>query len=75
VNLPVYPWTPTHPIVIPPEPPVPDHSLPPFPNHPIVLPPTMPDGDNRPVEWKIMWTAETGWILVGIPKVPVPTPS
>jgi len=74
VNLPVYPWTPTHPIVIPP-PAVPDQGLPPFPSHPIVLPPTMPDGDNRPVEWKVAWFPETGWIVVGIPKVPVPTPS
>ena len=51
----------------------------PRPTPPIVipptLPPTMPEPDNRPIEWKTAWTAETGWVVIGIPQGPVPTPS
>jgi hypothetical protein len=57
VQLPVFPWSPQHPIDLPPE----------------VLPPETPDG--RPVDWKTAWTPQTGWVVVGIPTVPVPTPS
>jgi len=50
-----------------------------FPTHPIVLPPDlppeMPDPDNRPIEWKTAWTPQTGWVVVGIPQGPAPTPS
>jgi hypothetical protein len=81
---------PSHPIVVPPggvwppnppvgQPPYPDQSLPPFPSHPIVLPPnlppTLPSPDNRPVDWKTAWTPATGWIVIGIPTGPVPTPA
>jgi hypothetical protein len=49
------------------------------PTHPIVLPPdlppTMPDPDNRPIEWKTGWTPATGWVVVGVPSGPAPTPS
>jgi hypothetical protein len=59
--------------------PHPDHGLPPFPSHPIELPPdlppTMPEPDNRPIEWKAAWTQPTGWVVIGIPQGPVPTPS
>jgi hypothetical protein len=64
-QLPVFPWTPQHPIELPP-----DDT---HPEHPIVLPPTTPDG--RPIDWKTAWTPMSGWIVVGIPTVPVPTPS
>jgi hypothetical protein len=51
----------------------------PFPTPPIVIPPdmpdTLPDPDNRPIEWKTTWTQTTGWIVVGIPQGPAPTPS
>ncbi len=51
----------------------------PRPTQPIVippnLPPTLPDPDNRPIEWKTGWTEATGWVVVGIPQVPVPTPA
>jgi hypothetical protein len=50
-----------------------------YPTHPIVLPPelppTLPPPDSRPIEWKAAWTEKTGWIVVGIPTGPTPTPS
>jgi len=53
--------------------------VPGFPTNPIVLPPdlppTMPDPDNRPIEWKTGWTPTTGWVVVGVPSGPAPTPS
>jgi hypothetical protein len=49
------------------------------PTHPIVLPPdlppTLPPPDDRPIEWKAAWTPTTGWVVVGVPQGPVPTPS
>lgn len=36
------------------------------------LPPTM---GERPVDWRVAWTPATGWIVVGIPTGPTPTPS
>jgi hypothetical protein len=39
------------------------------------LPPTMPAPDNRPIEWKSGWTQATGWVVVGVPSGPHPTPS
>jgi hypothetical protein len=61
----------------------------PHPEHPIwpgahpehpgpIVPPTEPppiDPATPPIEWKPVWTPETGWIVVGVPNVPVPTPS
>jgi hypothetical protein len=38
-------------------------------------PPLPPVINDRPVEWKVAWSPATGWIVVGIPTVPVPTPS
>jgi hypothetical protein len=73
---------PVPPIYFPPA----DGGLPPypsqgpgFPTHPIALPPdlppTMPSPDNRPIEWKSGWTQATGWVVVGVPSGPHPTPS
>jgi hypothetical protein len=49
------------------------------PTHPIVLPPdlppTLPDPDNRPIDWKTVWSPSTGWVVVGVPSGPSPTPS
>jgi hypothetical protein len=53
------------------------------PAHPIVLPPNLPpeipppDGGGSPikVEWVTGWTPLTGWVVVGIPTDPHPTPS
>ena len=42
---------------------------------PITLPPDPIPPDERPIEWKYAWTAETGWVVFGIPTGPVPTPS
>jgi hypothetical protein len=83
---PWWPGHPEHPIppTIWPTPPTP---LPPWwpghPEHPI--PPTIwptPPGSGGgggetppPIEWKIAWSPETGWIVVGIPTAPHPTPS
>jgi hypothetical protein len=49
----------------------------PKPEHPIVLPPNLPPEipDAGPIDWKVGWTATTGWIVVGVPNAPVPTPS
>src|SRR4029077_8079553 len=55
----------------------------PHPEHPIVLPPDLPPeipppnggGSPIPIDWKTGWTEETGWIVVGVPTVPHPTPS
>jgi hypothetical protein len=49
----------------------------PFPTPPIfigpVLPPDTPTPD--PVEWHSAWSAQTGWMTVGIPTGEAPTPS
>jgi hypothetical protein len=49
---------------------------------PWVMPPIYIWGDPiRPaeppeiVDWHAAWTEKTGWIVVGIPNVPAPTPS
>jgi|SRR5580765_6023724 len=39
----------------------------------IDLPPEVPD--IGPVDWKTAWTPQTGWVVIGIPTGPVPTPS
>lgn len=78
---------PEHPIVIPPgKPEVPPPSIwPPgpgidFPSHPIVLPPPV-GGEIPPIQpgtiitWKTYWSEQTGWVVVGVPNVPHPSPS
>lgn len=52
----------------------------PIPEHPIVLPPegeTPPpiDPSTPPITWKPVWTPSDGWVVVGIPNVPHPSPS
>ena len=51
----------------------------PRPSHPITLPPDLPeelpDPDNRPIEWTTAWTQTSGWVVIGIPQGPAPTPS
>ena len=51
----------------------------PHPEHPIVLPPdlppTLPPPDERPIDWKVAWTPVTGWVVIGVPTGPHPTPS
>jgi len=73
---------PENPIVIPPGgigPGVPTHPifLPVFPTHPIVLPdPGEPPSEEKPpLEVKVGWTAETGWVVVLVPTGAHPTPS
>jgi hypothetical protein len=63
--------TPTPPIYFPPE------GSGGTPTHPIVLPPDLPEEipDLGPVDWKVGWTAQTGWIVVGVPNNPAVTPS
>lgn len=48
------------------------------PTNPIVNPgdPNNPEGDRQPrVEWKTAWSPSTGWVVIGIPTGPTPTPS
>jgi hypothetical protein len=82
------PWV-SHPIVPTPwpEPPVIGGGVPPsiwgganqpFPTPPIVLP--IAPGGALPepgtlVEWKAGWSPQTGWVVVGLPQMPVPTPA
>jgi hypothetical protein len=53
----------------------------PFPTPPIFIPPNAPPvdppTDESKVVWKSGWTADKGWITVGIfqPEAPIPTPS
>jgi hypothetical protein len=49
----------------------------PHPEHPIVLPPDLPPTtpEGGKIEWRTAWTATTGWVVVGIPQEPHPTPS
>ena len=50
-----------------------------LPEHPIVLPPdlppTLPPPDERPIDWKVVWTPQTGWAVIGVPQGPHVTPS
>lgn len=57
-----------------------------FPTNPIAEPPwgwggtppvitLPPDTALGKVEWKTAWTAATGWVVIGIPTGPTPTPS
>jgi hypothetical protein len=52
-----------------------------FPTHPIFIPPNQPPvdppEDQSKIEWKSGWTADQGWVTVGIvtPEFPHPTPS
>jgi hypothetical protein len=54
------------------------------PAHPIALPPLQIWGDpiyppspERPkiIDWYAAWSENTGWVVVGVPNVPAPTPS
>jgi hypothetical protein len=69
------PGHPAHPIYWPPS----IWPSPGVPTHPIVLPPelppTLPDPDNRPIDWHTGWSPSTGWVVVGVPQGPTPTPS
>lgn len=51
----------------------------PLPEHPIVLPPDEgtkpPEPIQPPIDWKVIWHPEEGWIVVGVPNIPHPTPS
>jgi hypothetical protein len=42
---------------------------------PIVPPDKPPDPVQPPVEWKAIWTPTDGWVVVGVPTGPHPTPS
>jgi hypothetical protein len=54
--------------------PRPDQGLPPFPSHPIYLPPDAGPDEPRLVS-KVVWTPQTGWVVVFVPTGPTPTPS
>lgn len=69
-GLPQTPGRPSHPIYYPPV--IWDPN---FPTNPIANPgdPNNPEGPK--IEWKTAWSPSTGWIVVGIPTGPTPTPS
>lgn len=71
---------PEHPIALPPPtvwPPGPGIDVP---SHPIVIPPPV-DPDKPPeippglITWKPVWTPDTGWVVIGFPNVPHPSPA
>lgn len=67
---------PEHPIVIPVPPQI--WGPPgPWPTPPIVIPPDpgSPPAEERPIDWKVGWTEDTGWVVVGIPSGEHVTPS
>jgi hypothetical protein len=48
----------------------------PRPTPPIVIPPDVPATPDAPaIKWKAIWTESTGWVVIGIPQGPHPTPS
>lgn len=50
----------------------------PFPTPPIHLPPDRPkppEPIQPPIEWKAVWHPTEGWVVVGIPTGPHPSPS
>lgn len=58
----------------------PDYPAGPHPEHPIVIPPPQNPGEppippGTLIEWKAYWSPETGWIVLGHPNVPHPSPS
>jgi hypothetical protein len=64
---------PSQPIYFPPEITGPND---PRPTPPIALPPDLPEEiPEGPIKWKVGWTPQTGWVVVGIPQFPMPTPS
>jgi hypothetical protein len=77
--IPGWPPVAMPPIYIPPEGATPPPGAPPWVSHPI--PPTVwpePPVEGVPptmIEWKSGWSQATGWVVVGIPQAPVPTPS
>lgn len=80
------PGHPAHPIVLPPEggvPPIqppdsvwpnPPEGIAPTPEHPIYYPKPEPPAGSL-ISWKVVWTPNTGWIVIGVPNVPHPVPS
>jgi len=63
---------PTHPIYYPPV--IWDPSRP---TNPIANPgdPNNPGAGQPRIEWKTAWSPTTGWVVVGVPTGPTPTPS
>jgi hypothetical protein len=47
----------------------------PFPTPPIYIGPPTEDPPEGPVNWHNAWSPQTGWIVVGVPEGPHPTPS
>jgi hypothetical protein len=67
----ISPGVPSHPIVLPPAPPE-VWPGPGQPAHPIVLP---PEERAKLVVWTTGWSETTGWVIVGVPTFPVPSPA
>jgi len=62
------PGRPTHPIYYPPV-------LWPPPGPLVGIDNSLPGEPKKMVEWKTAWSPTTGWVVVGVPTVPVPTPA
>jgi hypothetical protein len=52
----------------------PAHPIPPIVSHPIPPPEGLPEYEPK-IEWQTAWSPSTGWVVVGVPTVPVPTPA
>lgn len=76
---------PTFPIYLPPgswppggQPPSAGGGYPPSVEHPIApggRPDKPPEPVSPPIDWKAVWHPEEGWVVVGIPQFPHPSPS
>jgi hypothetical protein len=73
----IEPGVPAHPIVLPPVPPLGiwGGGNVPMPTPPIYYPPGGEGEREKLIEWKVGWSLRTGWVVVGVPNVPVATPS
>jgi hypothetical protein len=80
-GIPVDPPSPEHPIVLPPDsggwdPVYIWGPTDPRPTPPIVIPPDVPpEGEQPGIKFVAIWTPKTGWVVIGIPTGPHPTPS
>lgn len=49
----------------------------PYPGHPLPEPPTEkpPEPIQPPIDWKVVWHPQEGWVVVGVPNFEHPSPA